>query len=491
MTDKTKLNFYLFICVFLLYFLIMPGKINHKDGLGLFFITQSIVENASLNIPALPYASKKGVDGKFYSPFSIGMPIAAVPFYIAGKIISLPIQNSKTKDLIIKWFYTFFNVICISLMLIVFFNLYYYFYSSYFYSVLAVLSLGISTMFAHYSQTLFSEPFQAFLLLSVFFFYLKSKSSSKLLYLHLSAFLLGYNLFSKTAGCIYYIPFFLYLLFELYKNKNIFEYCGIFAVYIAYLIIFTGINFFYNYYRFGNILDFGGVDMVFISAYHNPLIGIKGFLFDKSKGIFITNPIFILIFFSYSRKFKKNNKIIFAALIFFLTALLFHSFLVYWPGAFCWGPRYILPVFPFIFLLIDYKTIFADKLKKQICIVIIAISIMIQILAVSINSNSFLAFCFNNKFIYKNTYDLPYISQIKGQALLLYQNYLDAADKRPVFILRKSLKGRGEAQIWLFHFFRYFNSQKNIIYISIIFYISIIILWFIILRKILKILINL
>ena len=482
MAHDKKIVFYLFAFFFLLFTLIMSGKINHKDGLGLYFITQSLVEKQAFDIPALPFASKQGLDGKYYSPFSIGMPIAAIPFYLIGKLFSNFTNNQFYKELIIKWSYTFFNVVCVSIMLVFFYKLHYLLFNNSRCSLISTLLLATATMFLHYSQTLFTEPFQALLLILTFYFYLCYQNTNKNSNLHLSAFFLGYNLFSKTLGFIYYIPFFLFFIFEYCKSKQLKEYLKIFKVFILYFFIFCVLLMIYNYYRFGNILDFGAADNRFLTELHNPFIAIMGFLFEKSKGIFITNPIFLLIFFSLLKSIKNKKYIILSFLI-FLTALLIHSFFIYWPGAFCWGPRYLLPAFPFLFLVIDFEYIFQNKYLKILAIVIIAISIFIQILATSINSNSFLAFCFNNNLIYENTHDLPKISAIKGQVLLLYQNYLDFTNQRPIYINRISFKGVGEAQIWLFHIFRFFRNNSLIFIISLAIYTAIILIIIYILKK--------
>ncbi|HON57090.1 MAG TPA: hypothetical protein PLJ38_08720, partial [bacterium] len=123
----------------------MPGKINHKDGLGLYFITQSLVEKQAFDIPALPFASKQGLDGKYYSPFSIGMPIAAIPFYLIGKLFSNFTNNQFYKELIIKWSYTFFNVVCVSIMLVFFYKLHYLLFNNSRCSLISTLLLATAT----------------------------------------------------------------------------------------------------------------------------------------------------------------------------------------------------------------------------------------------------------------------------------------------------------------------------------------------------------
>ena len=486
MNSLKKINIYIFIFFFSAYFIVMPGKINSTDGLALYLITKSIADKGSFDIEYISNGTVIGKDKKNYSPFLPGQPIMALPLYIFGKTIASSVENQNHRELIIRWIYTFSNVISISLLMVVFFNLHILFYNSYKNSLIATALLGFSTMLFHYAQTLFTEPFQALLILSAFYFYMKYLQTKKKIYIHFAGVCLAYNCFSKFPGFIYYIPFFLYLAYSLFKTKNYRENIEIFAVIIFYLFIAEATVLFYNYYRFGNILEVGSIDKSYSFQFINPVIGVSGFLFDKSKGIFITNPVLLLIFFTCVKTYKSKKKLFVFSLVLFLATLFFHSVFSYWPGAFCWGPRYLLPSLPFLFLLIDFSFLRSNRILKSFSIIIIVMSLIIQLLSILINPNSFLAFCSRNGFIYENTHDLPYVSSITGQALTISQNIREWLKLPPIIIYDKPLTGTGEAQIWAFHLLRYFSpTHKIMIFISVI-YFFIITALFLLSRQLLK-----
>jgi hypothetical protein len=126
-----------------------------------------------------------------------------------------------------------------------------------------------------------------------------------------------------------------------------------------------------------------------------------------------------------------------------------------------------MPVIPLLFLMIDFKTIFNDTKLKVIFKIIIVMSILFQLLSISINSNSFLAFCKKNNLIYKNTHDLPKISSLKGQYFLIEQNIREFFGMKDLFINGKNLNGYGETMFWQLHLFRFYKSRNLNIFIFI------------------------
>lgn len=96
----------------------------------------------------------------------------------------------------------------------------------------------------------------------------------------------------------------------------------------------------YNHYRFGSVLDDGHSQdpaMVF-----NPSsIGIVGLLFSPGKGLLWYAPMWVAAAVS-----CRNTRLWLP----FILSLLLHGFLYDWTGGTGWGPRFLFPALPLLFL---------------------------------------------------------------------------------------------------------------------------------------------
>ncbi|MEI6043778.1 MAG: hypothetical protein WCS37_05245, partial [Chloroflexota bacterium] len=108
----------------------------------------------------------------------------------------------------------------------------------------------------------------------------------------------------------------------------------------------------YNYYRFNSISEtgYGAIKDQFVAGSFYG--GIFGFLLSPGKSLFLYSPGLIFAMFGLRLFFKEKEQK--AETLFILalcvTYLLFYSFFWNWEGDWTWGPRYLLPVFPFLIL---------------------------------------------------------------------------------------------------------------------------------------------
>jgi hypothetical protein len=83
-----------FVAVCLLFF--CRGHLSSADEVNLYETTRALAERGSLATPPVPNA-RRGVDGRFYSPYAIGQPLAVVPFYQLGRALDavLPLAGQQ------------------------------------------------------------------------------------------------------------------------------------------------------------------------------------------------------------------------------------------------------------------------------------------------------------------------------------------------------------------------------------------------------------
>ena len=105
-----------------------------------------------------------------------------------------------------------------------------------------------------------------------------------------------------------------------------------------------------NYWRFGSFTDFGyGSDGTL--SRHNEWKGLIGVLASPGAGLIFYFPIAILLPLTLKYMYKENKGLFFLSAYVILVNWLYVGTLpgeVFWSGGIAWGPRYLIPVLPFI-----------------------------------------------------------------------------------------------------------------------------------------------
>jgi hypothetical protein len=119
----------------------------------------------------------------------------------------------------------------------------------------------------------------------------------------------------------------------------------------------------YNYLRWGSPF-LTGYETGLSAAYgeHVPT-GLWGLLFSPGKSVFLYCPPLILAALSLPLFLRRHGRTAIAALVMTVPCLLFISYLVYWPGGWCWGPRYVLFMVPI--LLLPLSTLLGSELVRR------------------------------------------------------------------------------------------------------------------------------
>jgi len=171
------------------------------------------------------------------------------------------------------------------------------------------------------------------------------------------------------------------ILFLLKSNKHRFIFLSAIAPGIIILL-------FYNYYRFANPLETGysiawinthGKDMIFWSLERIPK-AILGLFLSPGKGLLFFSPTVVIAILYFKRFYLKNKKFTNSILIFVLGYVLLFSMNFAWGGSiWSFGPRYILPIVPLLYLPLAELKI--NKLFYSIFLV----AFVVQVLLISVN----------------------------------------------------------------------------------------------------------
>jgi len=188
---------------------------------------------------------------------------------------------------------------------------------------------------------------------------------------------------------------------------------------------------FYNYYRFNNPLE-SGYNLAWHLAHGNSIVfwsinripqSLFGFLLSPAKGLLFFSPTLILCFFGMKKFWYKFNKLTLSIFVLCGLYLILFSMNFAWHGSiWSFGPRYILPILPLLYLpLIELN------IKRWVYPILI-IAGMSQILLMSVNYKRELLeqyIQFNgideNQFIY-SLGNIPYLIQTKQLIKIIPRN---------------------------------------------------------------------
>ena len=208
---------------------------------------------------------------------------------------------------------------------------------------------GFTTMAWAYSSTAMSVILVSMTVLLSFYFYRKFVKNQNFFSLIFCGFSLGASVLVRYDSFIIVVIILVFLIGTILKNKSKLKNLTCLLIPLFFCaIIFMGIN----YIQFGTFLEYSfktesGYGLGPTYPIH---VGIFGLLFSPGAGLFIFSPILFTIFVSFFDFYKKDKSsfLIFSAYL--VSMLVFFGNLETWHGFVSWGPRYLLPVIPFLLI---------------------------------------------------------------------------------------------------------------------------------------------
>jgi len=208
---------------------------------------------------------------------------------------------------------------------------------------------GFTTMAWAYSSTALSVILVSMTVLLSFYFYRKFVKNQNFSSLIFCGFSLGASVLVRYDSFIIVVIILVFLIGTILRNKSKLKNLTCLLIPLFFCaIIFMGIN----YIQFGTFLEYSfktesGYGLGPTSPIH---VGVFGLLFSPGAGLFIFSPILFTIFVSFFDFYKKDKSsfLIFSA--YFVSMLVFFGNLETWHGFVSWGPRYLLPVIPFLLI---------------------------------------------------------------------------------------------------------------------------------------------
>src|ERR671915_650546 len=292
-----------------------------------------------------------------YSTRSLLLPSISVPFYYAALAISLP------PILVIP---LFVNSLIITLTSLVIFCFSLEIYSSKKIAFLLGLIFTVCSFILPYNTSLFPQPLQSLLIITAAYFVVKSIHSSQssnyshleidnqkksLFFASLGGIFLGLSVFAQPTSIIVIPGFVVYSIFSMRHNKKSLI---SFLLTLSIVLFFMGLV---NYIRFGSFTEFGYGSYFGTLSYnaYGGKTGLIGLLASPGKGLIFYFPVVILLPLALKYMYRQNRWLFFLIIYIVLVHWLYFGTLNdsqsrFWSGAIAWGPRYLVPVLPFITL---------------------------------------------------------------------------------------------------------------------------------------------
>lgn len=378
--DAFLISVVLFILLVSIYFLTAGEGMYSMDGEMLFMVTWSLANHGTLAVTC--DSGVPGRNGQCFSNYEFFMPLASVPLVWEGLVVNrLLLHNDDIA--VARFFVARFNQIITALCGVMLFNVALRFYNNYFISIIIALLYSIGTFAWPYSKFHFREPLTALTLVVGIYGLVLFFQSNNVRMLYWSCLNFALATFTRVSSLFCFAFALLYVEYKLRqsveqgaKRRKIRWLFG--SAFLLTLVVIA----LYNWYRFGSVINFGYPG----ETWNTPLLeGLYGLLLSPGKGMFWYAPVLIPGVFGLIKMYTAWRPEMLLICAFVLSYLVFHAGFWIWWGGDCWGPRYLVPILPFLVLPIGI--LLESKVGWWLLIPFVPLSILLQILGVGIDYN--------------------------------------------------------------------------------------------------------
>jgi len=371
-------------------------------------------------------------NGDRYMVYNPGHTIIFIPIYSLSKLIRLSEGDSYYLS---AFFVSFINYFIHALCAFFLFRIALLLGAKESNAYLLAALFGLTSYSFVFAQSTYEHHFEMLFILMSFYYALKGGSRN---YDFKSGLMLSIGLFFRTTT-ILAIPSILLMMKD---NKSRIR---------ALLGMLPGIVFilFYNYYRFGNPFESGysfawslahGGEFSYWSIMNVPT-AILGLLFSPGKGLLIFSTTVLIAMLGAKSFWLKNSSLSYSIL-----ALSFLYFAVFamnfaWHGSiWSFGPRYILPILPLLYL----PAIYLKPSKSILSLILVFFILQVTIIAVNYKRDVLADFIENNdlkdnKYLFSIN-KTPYYFQAKQLLVIAPKNFTGLKDYQPDSPWKKEIR---------------------------------------------------
>jgi len=378
-------------------------------------------------------------DGQRYMVYNPGQSLVFVPIYIIANLISSDAVNAYYYS---AFYVSFLNYFVHALCAFLLFNIGLLLGASKKQAYLASMFFGLTSYSFVFAQSTYEHHFEMlFILLSTYFALKKNTNHTGLL----SGLILTLSLVFRTTT-ILAVP--AILLIQRDNKERVKA--------LASLTIGVGFVLLYNYYRFGSPLE-SGYSLAWSLAHNDKFdfwsfsrmpMAFFGLLLSPGKGLIFFSTTIVIALWGI-KAFWQNQRLMSYSILLISTAYLgMFSMNFAWHGSiWSYGPRYILPIIPFLYLPIIYL-----KPKKWVFIsMLIAFILQVELISVNYKRDVLMDYITYNglsdmEYLYKIKKE-PHLIQAKQLAIILPKNLGELKNYQPNSPWKKEIRTASNAEV--------------------------------------------
>jgi len=355
------------------------------------------------NNPSYLHIFFKPVGEHLVSKYPVGAAILAIPFYLPAVLLHL----SSTGQLLLMLAHiaaSFYTAASVTFLFLVMRH-----FTTTRNSIITALiyAFGTST-WSISSQALWQHGPSQFLHTLTLYLLVRGRKSPKLI--PLSGFTLAFSVLVRVTNAL------VFLIFAIYIARHYKLYLRRFLLFALPPLLFLA---WYNLTLFGSLA--GGYKEEAGDWTTPILLGMTGLLFSPSKGLFVFSPVFLLTLPGLRFLPHRDSLFRYSRITVIAYWLLMSSWL-HWHGGWCFGPRMLLDILPFlsIFFLYFFETYFSLPFWKISFITLALISVFIQMIGVFMFDFSWFLKYYTLGYRTGKPEDTWYLWSIKNSQILYY-----------------------------------------------------------------------
>lgn len=394
MAKRRSVGLLLFLLVGGIYLLTAGGHLYERDGVSLFFMAEGLAREG---IPAIPLnpntqGGKIGLDGRYYSPYGLGQPLAVLPLYGIGRWLTETTSYKYAAAMAVSFFNSFVTALTAVVLLFLLLELGY----SRRTSIMLGLLFSVATLAWPYARFFYSEPLVSLGQLGAILAILRGArvsepEASRTRWFFLAGCSLGWAILTRPVTVVVLPVYAILAVIQARRWGNGGWFCRIlgFGLAVGLACLAVGL---YNYGRFGNPFDqgYGPLPTGLPQRFDYPwLRGIAVLLVSPGKGLFVYSPILLVAMAGIPRFCRRQRSIAAVTLAIPVILLMLYAHWCQLEGGYSWGPRFMLPAIPLLLLplaeVLERITLRSSRFAAAGVIAMVMLSEVIQLPAVAVN----------------------------------------------------------------------------------------------------------
>lgn len=334
------------------------GRLDSADGGVVALTARQLLQHGTVRLPAGAPDVIPGVGGFGYSKYGIAQSLIEIPFAAIGLVLRHVTHNEHMVDFAIS--YT--NTVITALVCVMFYLLLHALGASPRRSVALTLVYSFATLAWPYAKTDFNEPLQTLAMLTAAYTALRGRQTRQMRWIAVSGGALAVGILTKPALGVVVPAYALYVasgdVLDGEWRLTLLRKAGWWRNFARHqaevwlpVAVAGAITLWLNVIKFGSPLNFGydvtGGDHPFSGPV---IVGAFGLLFSFNTGIiFYATPVLLSLF--GLRRFirtRPHETALITSLA--LVMLVLYGGYQYWAGLAAYGPRYLVPLIPFLLL---------------------------------------------------------------------------------------------------------------------------------------------